>query len=199
MSNRVILVDEADHPAGTAEKLKAHREGLLHRAFSVFLFDASGRLLLHRRAESKYHSGGLWTNTCCSHADESTALNDSARRRLIEEMGIDADIEKIGVFRYRAQCGDLVENEIDHLFIGFSDEEPKPDPKEVEGWKRCSLDEISSEIGAHPEKFTVWFRLIFREYENVLKEYTEYSPGRATERGKNNYRQTRIKETFIPK
>lgn len=170
MSNHVILVDEKDRPIGTAEKMEAHLQGLLHRAFSVFIFDSTGRLILHRRALTKYHSGGLWTNTCCSHAEEDSAIGDAARRRLAEEMGIDAAIEPFGVFRYSAQCGELVENEIDHLFIGYSDAEPKPDPEEADDWRRCSLEEIKTELGKHPQRFTAWFRMIFEAYEPVLSK-----------------------------
>ena len=170
MSKHVILVDEQDKPVGTAEKMEAHRLGLLHRAFSIFIFDSESKLLLHRRAASKYHSGGLWTNTCCSHAEDGGALIDTAKRRLIEEMGIAAEIEPFGVFRYKAECGELVENEIDHLFIGFSDAEPKPDPDEVDDWRRCSFEELKAEIGSHPERFTAWFRLIMEKHGNSLRE-----------------------------
>ena len=169
MSKYVILVDEGDKPVGSAEKIDAHRKGLLHRAFSVFIFDSEGRLLLHRRALSKYHSGGLWTNTCCSHAEDGTSLIDTAQRRLVEEMGITAEIEPFGVFRYKAQCGDLIENEIDHLFIGYSDADPRPDPEEVEEWRRCTIDELETEIRKYPQRFTAWFRLIFDEYGDRLK------------------------------
>ena len=170
---QVILVDENDRVIGSADKLDAHQKGMLHRAFSVFIFDSAGRLLLQKRAAGKYHSGGLWTNTCCSHAEEGRELLETANRRLLEEMGIDAGIEPFGVFRYKAQCGELVENEIDHLFIGYSDAEPKPDPNEADDWRRCSPDELKAEIGAHPERFTAWFRLIFEKYEDALKKKIE--------------------------
>ncbi|HEX2090857.1 MAG TPA: isopentenyl-diphosphate Delta-isomerase [Longimicrobiaceae bacterium] len=156
---RVILVDEHDIERGSAEKLRAHVEGELHRAFSVVVFNRRGEVLLQRRAAEKYHSGGLWSNTCCGHPrpGEDTAL--AARRRLREEMGLDCDLEWICGFRYRAELrGGLAEHEYDHLFVGRYDGDPHPDPEEVEDWSWVPLDRVRREIADAAERYTPWFR-----------------------------------------
>src|SRR3954454_12531817 len=132
MVENVVLIDEADATLGVGEKLSVHRSGELHRAFSVFAFNARGELLLQRRALTKYHSGGLWTNTCCGHPRPDEATADAARRRLFEELGVGCgELEPAGVLRYRAQIADLVENELDHLLVTAVSEEPRPDPEKV--------------------------------------------------------------------
>ena len=162
MEERVILVDEADRELGTEGKLRAHREARLHRAFSVFLFDAEGRMLLQRRAAEKYHSGGLWTNTCCSHPRPGEEVGAAARRRLEEEMGLRCELERAFTFVYRAELDDgLWEHEYDHVFIGSVDVDPEPDPAEVEGWRWVAVEEVEREMEAHPERFTIWFRIAF--------------------------------------
>lgn len=154
----VVLIDEADAPLGEGEKLAVHRSGTLHRAFSVFAFNADGELLLQRRALSKYHSGGLWTNTCCGHPRPGEATADAARRRLSEELGMACgDLEPSGVLRYRAEIVDLVENELDHLLVTTVSDEPDPNPDEVVDWRFVALDELDSWIESEPGAFTAWF------------------------------------------
>jgi isopentenyl-diphosphate Delta-isomerase len=153
----VVLIDEADAALGEGEKLDVHRQGALHRAFSVFAFNAAGELLLQRRAWSKYHSGGLWTNTCCGHPRPGEETAGAARRRLGEELGIGCgELRPAGVLRYRAEIKDLVENELDHLLVTTVSEEPQPDPDEVVEWRFIAPDELSAWIDKRPEDFTAW-------------------------------------------
>ena len=156
MSERVILVDERDRPAGEAEKLEAHRQGRLHRAFSVFVLDASGRVLLQRRAVGKYHSGRLWSNSCCGHPRPGEDTRAAAERRLAEELGFHCPLEAAGAFVYRAQLGNLVEHEYDHVFQGRFDGDPRPDPAEVEAWRWMPLEALEAGLAAHPGDYTVW-------------------------------------------
>jgi isopentenyl-diphosphate Delta-isomerase len=158
MTEHVVLIDEDDAPLGEGEKLAVHREGKLHRAFSVFAFDGEGRLLLQRRAVSKYHSGGLWTNTCCGHPRPGEATEDAARRRLREEMGMDCgELVPAGIYRYRAEIVDLVENELDHLYVTTVSEPPDVNPDEVCDYRFVELDELAAWIDTRPEAFTAWF------------------------------------------
>ncbi len=158
-AERVVLVDGQDRELGTMEKLAAHREGRLHRALSVFLFNARGQTLLQRRHGGKYHSGGLWSNTCCSHPRPGEAMADAARRRLREEMGIDCELVPAHAFVYRARVGpELTEHEYDHVFVGTTEEEPRPDPTEVAEWRWVGVDEVRAEAEREPERFTLWFR-----------------------------------------
>jgi isopentenyl-diphosphate delta-isomerase len=158
VSENVVLIDEQDAALGTGEKLAVHRQGELHRAFSVFAFDAEGRLLLQRRALGKYHSGGLWTNTCCGHPRPDEATADAARRRLFEEMGVGCgELRPAGVLRYRAEIADLVENELDHLLVTGVSEAPAPDPDEVVEWRYVGAAELAAWLAERPEDFTAWF------------------------------------------
>ncbi len=160
----VILVDESDRAIGTMEKMEAHERGLLHRAFSIFLFNTRGELLLHQRAHDKYHSGGLWTNTCCSHPRDGETVEEAAHRRLMEEMGMEANMERAFHFIYRAELDhDLTEHELDHVLTGVTDAEPRINPEEVAAYRYVALDELSDELAAHPERFTAWFRICFPE------------------------------------
>jgi isopentenyl-diphosphate Delta-isomerase len=160
----VILVDEDDREIGTAPKLQAHVDGALHRAFSVFVFNSEGEVLLQRRANDKYHSGGLWTNTCCSHPRPGEATADAARRRLEEEMGLTLPLQRVFSFTYRSRFEDgLWEHELDHVFIGYTDRDPVPDRSEVGAWRWVRVEEVAAEMAAHPERFTVWFREPFQE------------------------------------
>jgi len=170
--NRVILVDENDRSLGSSDKMEAHRNGLLHRAFSVFIFDDEGRLLLQRRARDKYHSGGLWTNTVCSHPQPGENTADAARSRLREEMGMDAEVRKIFDFIYYAPLDQgLTEHEFDHVFIGQSAETPQPDPAEVEAYDYRHLHEVREDIRRHPERYTEWFKIIFdKSFPVLLRE-----------------------------
>jgi isopentenyl-diphosphate delta-isomerase len=162
MEESVILVDENDVAVGAAGKLEAHQLGQLHRAISVFIFNSAGEWLLQKRAEGKYHSGGLWTNACCSHprAGEETAA--AASRRLKEEMDLSCDLRFLFSFRYKAAVGNgLTEHELDHVFSGSSNSVPSPDPEEVSEWRYFSQQELRALLLTHPENFTAWFRLIF--------------------------------------
>lgn len=156
----VILVDQQDIELGTMEKMQAHRLGALHRAFSIFLFHPNGQMLLQRRASEKYHSAGLWTNTCCSHPRPEESNIDAAKRRLLEEMGMQAEIQHAFSFIYRAELEhDLIEHELDHVFIGITAQEPAINITEVQDWCWMDTDELVSEVEKNPANFTPWFRI----------------------------------------
>jgi len=154
----VVLVDRRDTPIGVAPKLAAHRDGLLHRAVSVLLFDDAGRVLLQRRAAGKYHSALLWSNTCCGHPRPNESSQDAARRRLREEMGVaSCRLESAGRFVYRADVRSaLVEFEVDHVYVGRWSGTPRPDPREVASWRWCTLDELVHDLAISPRSHTVW-------------------------------------------
>jgi len=158
---RLVLVDAHDRPVGVGEKLAVHREGLLHRAFSVYVVDPSGRSMLQRRAASKYHSAGRWSNACCGHPREGESVRAAAERRLREEMGLACDLEQVGVVAYRLVLENgLIENEIDHVLVGRSSETPRPDPAEVDAWRLATDEEIDRELREAPERYTPWFPLV---------------------------------------
>ncbi len=162
MKQEVITVDSADRETGRMEKLEAHLTGTLHRAFSVFVFNSRGDLLIHRRAEGKYHSAGLWSNTCCSHPFPGEEVAQAAARRLKEEMGMEAELQKCYAFIYRAEVGGgLIEHEYDHVFFGRSDRDPLPDPEEVQDWKWVAPEVILADMDNHPALYTAWFRIAF--------------------------------------
>ncbi len=164
---KVILVDKNDNLQGTMEKMEAHEKGVMHRAFSVFIFNNEGKLMLQQRALSKYHSPGLWTNTCCSHPREEEKTIDAAHRRLLEEMGFDCEIKEVFSFTYKADVGQgLTEHEFDHVFIGKFDDDPKLNSDEVNDWKFVSMKEIKKNMQQSPEQYTVWFRIAFDEVMN---------------------------------
>lgn len=166
----VILVDHQDNPIGVMEKMMAHQEGRLHRAFSVFIFNESDELLLHRRAEEKYHSPGLWTNTCCSHPMPGEEVGVAAHRRLKEEMGMTCTLVKAFEFVYHARLeNDLVEHEFDHVFFGRSNESPIPDPVEVSDWKYMRLYDVFIDVQLHPELYTEWFKIALPEVMTQFK------------------------------
>ncbi|MEI6748606.1 MAG: isopentenyl-diphosphate Delta-isomerase [Bacteroidales bacterium] len=170
LMEKVILVDEADNVVGEMEKMEAHRKGVLHRAFSVFVLDSTNRLLLQRRALGKYHSPGLWTNTCCSHPRAGESVLQAAHRRLYEEMGFDCPLDSVFSFIYRAKFDNgLTEHELDHVLIGFSDEIPQLNFEEVHEYKSMSLTEVAADIRANPEEYTVWFRIAFDKVVEYLK------------------------------
>jgi isopentenyl-diphosphate delta-isomerase len=161
---RVILVDEEDAELGTAEKLAAHAEGALHRAFSVVVFNRAGEMLLQCRAAGKYHSAGLWSNACCGHPRPGEDVRKAARRRLGEEMGIDCELKPLFHLRYRANLdGGLAENEYDHVFTARYDGEPRPNPAEVQAWRWVRLEEIRRDVDEEPERYTAWFPLLVDE------------------------------------
>jgi len=158
----VILVNEYDEPIGTLEKMEAHRRGILHRAFSVFVFDRQGRMLLQQRALSKYHSGGLWTNACCSHPRPGEDTQAAARKRLQEELGFDTEIKPLFTFTYKAQFENgLTEHEFDHVFIGTYDGDILPNAAEVMAYRYETFAQIEAELFQQPEKFTAWFGIAF--------------------------------------
>lgn len=155
---RVILVDEGDEVVGSAGKLEAHQRGELHRAFSVFLFNEAGEVLLQRRAAVKYHGGGLWSNSCCGHPRPGETTAAAARRRLREEMAIDSPLERVFAFTYRAEvAAGLTEHEIDHVFVGRVAGDPEPDPAEVDEWRWVSLQDVQRELIQDAQRFTPWF------------------------------------------
>ena len=160
----VVLVNESDQQIGIMEKMAAHIVPRLHRAFSIFIFNSKGELLLQQRALSKYHSPGLWTNTCCSHPWNGETLEQATARRLKEEMGMQCDMHEVFTFIYKAPVGlGLIEHEFDHVWFGQSDEEPHINTEEVASWKYMSLDDIAVDIKAHPELYTEWFKISFDE------------------------------------
>lgn len=159
MEPQVILVDENDNPTGSGEKMRVHREGLLHRAFSIFVFNGRGEMLLQKRSKDKYHSGGLWSNTCCSHPGPDDALEHVIHNRLQEEMGFDCELKKIFSFTYKTMLDhELFEHEIDHVFVGTFDGNPCPNPEEVEEWKWTVIKDLLNDIAMNPDSYTFWFR-----------------------------------------
>ncbi|RAV98625.1 isopentenyl-diphosphate Delta-isomerase [Pseudochryseolinea flava] len=163
---KVILVDEADNAIGTMEKMEAHRSGKLHRAFSILLFNDKGELLLQKRAKKKYHSGGLWTNTCCSHPLPDESMDDAARRKLNQEMGIDLQAKFAYKFIYTAKLDQgLTEHELDYVYFGQYNNVPNVNPDEVEDWKYINIGSLKDDIKRHPEQYTEWFKLIINHGE----------------------------------
>lgn len=161
---QVILVDEQDNAIGLMEKQAAHVTPHLHRAFSVFIFNSKGELLLQQRALSKYHSPGLWTNTCCSHPRDGETLAEATSRRLMEEMGMTCEMHEVYTFIYKAPVGQgLTEHEFDHVWIGRSDDIPQINREEVESWKYMNLNDLKNDIALHPELYTEWFKITFEE------------------------------------
>jgi len=160
MEEQVILVDQEDVPRGQMDKMEAHEKGLLHRAFSVFIFNSKCELLLQQRAMNKYHSRGLWTNTCCSHPRIGESNIQAANRRLREEMGIDCELNFLFKFTYKAIFENgLTEHEIDHVFFGMSDKLPVINQDEVASFKYVDLDTLANDIAANPSAFTPWLRI----------------------------------------
>ncbi len=167
----IILVDEQDNEIGQMEKIQAHQKAKLHRAFSVFIFNDAGEVMLHRRAAHKYHSGGLWTNTCCSHPRVGEETKAAAERRLREEMGFTVPLTKIGEFVYHAEFDNgLTEHEYDHVFVGHYNKDPILNEDEADAWEWRRIDEIQEEISLKPGKYTEWFKIIFQQFYRQLHE-----------------------------
>lgn len=165
MEETLILVNQDDFPTGFAEKLFVHQEGLLHRAFSIFIFDQQGRLLLQQRALTKYHSQGLWTNTCCGHPRQGEEISSAARRRLREEMGIECELTAVARLLYHEQVSNqMIEHEYDHVFAGVYCQDPLANPDEAHAWQWQSLHELSQHIRIAPHTFSVWFRRILERH-----------------------------------
>ena len=170
-TEQMILVNKMDEPIGTMEKLEVHQRGLLHRAFSVFVFDKTGKFLLQQRAFSKYHSSGLWTNTCCSHPRPGENVLQAAKRRLNEEMGFETELSEIFSFIYKAEMENgLIEHEYDHVFTGVFNDVPHPNPEEVQGWCYSSIYGLKEKMVRNPQQFTSWFKIVFPKIEEWWNE-----------------------------
>ncbi len=158
----IAIVNKNDEIIGFQDKLYVHQVGILHRAFSIFIFNDKNEMLLQQRALSKYHSPGLWTNSCCSHAVEGEKFNKTIHSRLMEEVGMDCDLLFKFSFHYRFEFdNNLIENEIDHVYFGYYNDNPIPNPTEVNDYRWLSISEIRAEIQTNPENYTYWFKFIF--------------------------------------
>jgi isopentenyl-diphosphate delta-isomerase len=168
---QVILVDQLDNPIGTMPKMEAHEKAVLHRAFSVFIMNDKGETMLQRRANSKYHSPGLWTNTCCSHQRVGEANIEAGRRRLMEEMGFETELTELFSFIYKAPFDNgLTEHELDHVMIGYFNGDPVINPEEVMDWKWMKPEILKQAIINNPEQYTAWSRIIFeRFYDHFIQ------------------------------
>ncbi len=192
MEERVILVDERDREVGTRAKLSAHVDGKLHRAVSVFVFDADENMLLQRRAAAKYHSGGLWSNTCCGHPRPGESSEEAAHRRLREEMGFDCRLRPVLNFIYRSELENgLFEHEYDHVFVGRFEGTPAPNPDEVDDWRWVSVEDVTVDELANPKRYSVWFAIALKKLRALphpfFQPHTGYvtaasQQGRPTER-----------------
>jgi len=169
LEEKVILVSKKDEPLGLMGKLEAHQKGVLHRAFSVFVFNKKGELLLQQRAFDKYHSPGLWTNTCCSHQRDGETNLQAGRRRLQEEMGFSCELNELFSFVYKAPFDNgLTEHELDHVMRGYYEEDPIINKKEVGSFKWMTIQDVKKDMQKHPELYTEWFKIIFNEYYQRL-------------------------------
>lgn len=176
MNNLIAKVNENDEVIGFGEKQHVHIKGILHRAFSVFVFNAKGELLIHRRADEKYHSPSLWTNTCCSHLPQGLEMEEAVHARLNDEMGFDTPLSYIKKFHYKIEFDNgLTENEIDHLYIGFYNQNPKPNPEEVSDYAWINTEALKRDINENPDNYTYWLKHIMANYfddiENALQEF----------------------------
>ncbi len=174
----LILVDDCDYPVGFAAKLQVHQLGTLHRAFSIFVFDDGGRLLMQQRAWSKYHSGGLWSNTCCGHPRQGEDTAAAASRRLHEEMGFHCQLKWVSAFIYRAPLTNgLIEHEYDHIYVGTFADTPQPDESEVANWAWRTPEDVEQTLDAHPDDFTIWFRHIVQQQPQLIRASGGKTPG----------------------
>lgn len=172
IEEKVILVNERDEQIGLMPKLEAHEKAELHRAFSIFILNSKNEVMLQQRASQKYHSPLLWTNTCCSHQREGESNIQAGNRRLMEEMGFSTELKELFHFIYKAPFDNgLTEHELDHVMVGYFDGEPVINPEEVENWKWMDIDAIKEDMQVHPEKYTVWFKIIFDEFYHFLEEH----------------------------
>lgn len=170
MKEQLILVDEQDNETGTLDKLSVHEKGLLHRAFSVFVFNSKSELLLQQRADGKYHSGGLWSNTCCSHPIMGEEVLKTIQRRIKDEMGIQCEAEFKFKFIYKmAFENGLTEHELDYVYFARSDETPRPNPEEVKGWKYINLQELINNISSEPQDYSVWLKVCLPDVMDHFK------------------------------
>lgn len=168
---KVILVDQSDMPLGTMPKMEAHEKAILHRAFSVFILNKKGELMLQQRAFHKYHSPGLWTNTCCSHQRLGESNIEAGQRRLREEMGFSVPLKELFSFIYKAPFDNgLTEHELDHVMVGYTENSPDINLEEVAAWKWMPLDTLADDLLNKPENYTVWFKIIFDRFHNHIKQ-----------------------------
>jgi isopentenyl-diphosphate delta-isomerase len=168
MPEYIITVDEQDREIGSIEKMEAHRQGVLHRAFSILVFNKKGEILLQRRALHKYHTPGLWSNTCCSHQRVGETLEEAVARRLQKELGFTCDCKEIHHFKYHVEFDNgLIEHEMDHVFIGEYDGEVIPNNEEVDEIRWVKLDDLRQEMKEKPEKFTYWFKILMEQLEQL--------------------------------
>ena len=168
----VILVNEQDEQLGLMPKMEAHEKGLLHRAFSVFILNSKNQIMLQQRAADKYHSPLLWTNTTCSHQREGENNLQAGNRRLMEEMGITAELKELFSFIYKAPFDNgLTEHELDHVMVGYYEDEPEINPEEAESWKWMGIEDVRHDMKANPEIYTVWFRIIFDKFYHFLEAH----------------------------
>ena len=169
--DEVILVNELDEEIGFMDKMEAHKKGLLHRAISVFIFNSKNEWLLQQRAEHKYHSGLLWSNASCTHPMKGEEEITAANRRLEEEMGMKASLEKLFNFQYKAYLdNDLIENELDHIFVGYTNQKPIINEEEVCNYRYISTEDLIQEIKTNPENFSEWFKLLFERIHKEIKK-----------------------------
>lgn len=169
---QVQLVDRQDRPIGAMEKLLAHEKGELHRALSVLILNSKNEILLQRRALGKYHSPGLWTNTCCSHPYPGEDALEAAKRRLKEEMGMNANLEFVFKFLYKCDFDNgLIEHELDHVFVGKTDDTPHINTDEAMAFSWMSIQDLEASMEKNPDEYTFWFKLIIQQYRNSLKAY----------------------------
>ena len=168
----VILVNQNDEQIGLMPKLEAHEKAVLHRAFSVFVLNNKNEIMLQQRAQHKYHSPLLWTNTCCSHQREGETNLQAGNRRLYEEMGFGTELKELFHFIYKAPFDNgLTEHELDHVMIGYYNDEPKINTEEVENWKWMTIEEVQKDMQLQPEIYTVWFKIIFDKFYHFLEEH----------------------------
>ena len=166
----VVLVDQYDRALGTEEKISAHLQGVLHRAFSVFILNSKDELLLQKRSPTKYHSRGLWSNTCCGHPRRNETIEQASQRRLNEEMGFDAPLTKLFDFTYRVELeGGIVEHEYDHILLGYFDGVPIPNHLEVSDWRWVDLNGLAVDLDEHPELYTYWFQISFKDFYSTIR------------------------------
>lgn len=170
----VILVNTSDEVLGTMPKMEAHRQAVLHRAFSVFVLNSQGQLMLQQRAADKYHSPLLWTNTCCSHQRMGETNIEAGKRRLREEMGFETELRDLFSFIYKAPFDNgLTEHELDHVLLGYFAAEPRINPQEVASWKWMGLEEVSADLKARPELYTAWFRIVFERFYDYIRQHED--------------------------